>query len=214
MISPKEIFPLLGFRLDKTNSIQLDLSIYNSELELQKVVDLSSFRDFINGKLQHLNLVGYGGYGENRNFYNRFPLFNKFNTTRNIHLGIDVWTIEQTPIYLPCDGEIFGQDVHEDEGGYGGVIIVKHQREFNTFYTLYGHLSHDSIGMYDEGELITQGEVIGHLGSELQNGGWPPHLHFQLIKDMEGQKRDYPGVCAENEVGHYLSNCPDPKLFL
>jgi murein DD-endopeptidase MepM/ murein hydrolase activator NlpD len=204
----------LGFRLNDTNSIQLDLSINNAGLDFQQVVDTSSFGAFIKSKLQNLELVGYGGYGENRSFYNRFPLFNKFDSTRNIHLGVDIWTIEQTPIYLPCDGEIFGQGVHEDEGGYGGVIIVRHDRGTDTFYSLYGHLSHDSIGMYDEGEFITQGEVIGLLGNELQNGGWPPHLHFQLIKDLEGLKRDYPGVCTENEADRYLANCPDPKDFI
>jgi peptidoglycan LD-endopeptidase LytH len=47
-----------------------------------------------------------------------------------------------------------------------------------------------------------------------ENGNWPPHLHFQLIADMEGWKGDYPGVCKYSEREKWLGNCPDPDLVL
>ncbi|RYZ44700.1 MAG: peptidase M23, partial [Chitinophagaceae bacterium] len=43
---------------------------------------------------------------------------------------------------------------------------------------------------------------------------WPPHLHFQIIKDMHGWKGDYPGVCRFSEKEAYLQNCPDADLIL
>jgi hypothetical protein len=47
-----------------------------------------------------------------------------------------------------------------------------------------------------------------------ENGQWPPHLHFQVIIDMEFKKGDYPGVCKLNEKEKYLRNCPNPDLIL
>jgi len=51
------------------------------------------------------------------------------------------------------------------------------------------------------------------LGKPDENGGWPPHLHFQLIRDMQGFVGDYPGVCAKQDLTFYANNCPDPSAF-
>jgi hypothetical protein len=53
----------------------------------------------------------------------------------------------------------------------------------------------------------------------MENGQWPPHLHFQIVVDMEipiaiGRKGDYPGVCKLSEKEKYLNNCPNPDLIL
>lgn len=56
--------------------------------------------------------------------------------------------------------------------------------------------------------------MIGHFGEPAENGDWPPHLHFQVIHDMEFKKGDYPGVCSISERERYLKNCPDPDLIL
>jgi hypothetical protein len=51
------------------------------------------------------------------------------------------------------------------------------------------------------------------LGTFEENGGWPPHLHFQIIRDMEGFLGDYPGVAKKSELDHYQNNCPDPMII-
>jgi hypothetical protein len=53
----------------------------------------------------------------------------------------------------------------------------------------------------------------------MENARWPPHLHFQIVIDMEipiaiGKKGDYPGVCKLSEKEKYLNNCLDPDLIL
>jgi hypothetical protein len=53
--------------------------------------------------------------------------------------------------------------------------------------------------------------LVGGLPTE--NGGWPPHLHFQLIRDIQHYHGDYPGVCAKRDVDFYACNCPDPASF-
>ena len=61
---------------------------------------------------------------------------------------------------------------------------------------------------------MVRGEEIAHFGTPAENGNWPPHLHFQIIHDIEMKKGDYPGVCSYGEKDKYLQNCPDPDLVL
>lgn len=81
------------------------------------------------------------------------------------------------------------------------------------FHTLYGHLNLDSL-KYNEGDPVRKGDQFAEFGSHDENGQWLPHLHFQIIKDMEDYKGDYPGVCRYSEKESYLHNCPDPGLIL
>ncbi|HWZ36478.1 MAG TPA: hypothetical protein VNW51_09975, partial [Mucilaginibacter sp.] len=57
-------------------------------------------------------------------------------------------------------------------------------------------------------------QQIARLGSIDKNGHWPPHLHFQLMFDMEGWVGDYPGVARFSEKEKHLRNIPDPNLIL
>ena len=65
-----------------------------------------------------------------------------------------------------------------------------------------------------EGHLVKRGDVFAEFGMQFENGHWPPHLHFQIIIDMQGMKGDYPGVCKYSERERYLDNCPDPDFIL
>ncbi len=64
------------------------------------------------------------------------------------------------------------------------------------------------------GQYVSIGQEIAHFGKPAENGHWPPHLHFQVIFDMELKEGDYPGVCKYSEREKYLANCPDPDLIL
>ena len=94
------------------------------------------------------------------------------------------------------------------------TVILQHQLETKVFYTLYGHLSFKDLTPLKEGKFIIRGDTIGHFGEPKENGDWPPHLHFQVIRDMRIHKGDYPGVCSLSEREKYLDNCPDPDLIL
>ncbi|MNE29341.1 hypothetical protein D3C80_1228170 [compost metagenome] len=103
---------------------------------------------------------------------------------------------------------------NDNFGDYGPTIILKHEIEGFVFHSLYGHLSVESLNGLKEGMSVFGGQKIAELGDYTVNGGWPPHLHFQLIIDLEGNVGDYPGVCKLSEREKYLSNCPDPSLLL
>jgi len=103
---------------------------------------------------------------------------------------------------------------NNNDSDYGATIILTHNLEGLSFYTLYGHLSLNSLKNLEEGKRIARGEVFTEFGMRFENGNWPPHLHFQIILDMQGWLGDYPGVCKFSEKDFWLSNCPDPDLIL
>ena len=72
----------------------------------------------------------------------------------------------------------------------------------------------ESLDEKIEGQKVTKGEIIGQLGAPPINGDYAPHLHFQIIEDLQGKKGDYPGVCSTSELEFYKINCPDPNLLL
>src|SRR5678815_566901 len=58
------------------------------------------------------------------------------------------------------------------------------------------------------------GARVGAMGDVRVNGGWPPHLHFQVITDLFGRVGDFPGVARPREREVWLSVSPDPALIL
>lgn len=152
-----------------------------------------------------------GGYGEDRSFYRRSPLFaDAEGRYRSVHLGVDIWAPAGTAVFAPCRGEIHSWAYNGQLGDYGGTIVVNH----GGVFALYGHLSMESLeGLY-EGMPVAAGQLIATLGNRAENGDWVPHLHFQLIRDLEGRKGDYPGVAHREEADLWLAKSPDPNLLL
>jgi 4-aminobutyrate aminotransferase-like enzyme len=64
------------------------------------------------------------------------------------------------------------------------------------------------------GSPVAKGERIATIGSPLENGGWTPHLHFQIITDVLDMGRDYPGVCRASQHDVWRGFSPDPNLIL
>jgi len=196
--------------------IPLDLSAATTDLVKLPLTDAHLFEDIIENYLSEKKAkVAYGGYLEHRNLYQRSIVFKDANVEeRNIHIGLDLWIKAGTEVLAALDGTIHSFQNNTALGDYGPAIILKHDIETETFYTLYGHLSLESLDGKAEGQKVSQGEVIGQLGSAPINGDYAPHLHFQIIKDLQGKKGDYPGVCAKSELEFYQQNCPDPNLLL
>ncbi len=101
-----------------------------------------------------------------------------------LHGGIDI-----------ADGGVYGQSiVAADSGtvilagnqgdGYGNYVIIDHG---NGYKTLYGHMS--SVAAYT-GQQVSQGEVIGYVGSTGNSTG--PHLHFEIrVNDVQTDPLGY-----------------------
>lgn len=203
--------------ISKADYIPIDLSINNKQLQ---AIDLSSSEAlgiYINTHITSLQAkVAYGGYLETRNIYNRSDYFNASNseTERNIHLGVDLWIAAETPVFTPLDAKVHSFKNNINFGDYGPTIILEHNLEGIRFYTLYGHLSLESLEKIKIGQKFKQGDQIATLGNVSVNGDYPPHLHFQIIKDIQQYVGDYPGVCSKQDLAFYKSNCLDPNLLL
>lgn len=193
----------------------MDFTANNKTLTNKILADTQLFSNCVNEQLQQANaLYGIGGYNEHRTIYARSEVFDGTKEPRRIHLGIDVWGKAGTPVFAPIGGMIHSFAFNNQFGDYGATIILQHQLEGVQFHTLYGHLSLASIEHLQEGKYVSQGELLAHFGEPNENGHWPPHLHFQIIEDMELKEGDYPGVCALSEREKYLKNCPDANLIL
>ncbi len=214
LMQKASFFPIMGQKLTPENTIYLDFSESNKDLEKFNLADFASFSQYVPNFLNKKGKIfGYGGYLEKRSFYQRSPVFTTpSGEFRIIHLGVDIWASAGHPIYAPLEGEIHSYWNHDEMGNYGPVIIIKHHLDGLVFHSLYGHLSKPDLNGLEKGGKIQAGEIIGHIGTYEENGNWPPHLHFQLIIDMEGKEGDYLGVCAQSDLEFYKSNCPDPGL--
>lgn len=197
--------------------IPLKLSVDNKALQTIDISSSEALETYIKNHMQHHNAkVAYGGYLETRNIYNRSAYFRTKNSEseRNIHLGLDLWIEAGTPIIAPLEAKVHSFKNNTNFGDYGPTIILEHEWKDIHFYTLYGHLSLESIEYLKVGQTVKQGEQIATLGDALVNGDYAPHLHFQIIKDMQGYVGDYPGVCSKQDLEFYEGNCPDPNVLL
>lgn len=210
---PKVSFPIKG-KFSRKDLIPVDLSVSNPELDEQETSTLEGLNDFIFGQIKESNARGgFGGYGEKRAIYKKSSVFTDSDDWRSIHLGIDFWFPTGTAVCAPIPGRVHSFKNNSAPGDYGPTIILEHVLGNDKIFSLYGHLSAHSLENIKVGQMILRGEIFAHLGSPEENVDWPPHLHFQLIRDLEGKEGDYPGVCFENEREKYLKNCPDPIVF-
>ena len=136
-----------------------------------------------------------------------------FEGVRNIHVGIDIGGPIGTPCMAFMDGKIHKFGYNSEAGDYGNVVITEHEISGKKIWSLYGHLDSQSITSKVEGQLIEKGEIIGYFGDETVNGGWEPHLHFQL-STVEPETHDLPGVVSIDEREIALKRYPDPRLVL
>ncbi|PIR75799.1 MAG: peptidase M23 [Candidatus Magasanikbacteria bacterium CG10_big_fil_rev_8_21_14_0_10_43_9] len=88
------------------------------------------------------------------------------------HLAIDYAAPIGTPILATGDGTVIRASWN---GGYGNFIAIRHN---DTWDTHYAHLSKYAI---KAGDKVSQGDVIGYVGST----GWStgPHVHYEMVKN-------------------------------
>ena len=187
-----------------------------SHISFENIIDLPEnvyVNDFeTNNKFQETSSsFSIGKYNEKRPNMYEGDLFEK--TNRFIHMGIDIGAPVGTPVKSFYDGEIFLFKYNDQKLDYGYTIITKHQIKGQNIYALYGHLSNSSLKDKKIGQKIYSGEVIAHLGSEEENGGWPSHVHFQLSL-IEPKICDLPGVVSESDHNVAVKVFPDPRIVL
>ena len=89
--------------------------------------------------------------------------------TQKFHAGVDISVGYGQPIYAAASGTV---TVATLSSSYGNYIMINHG---NGLYTLYAHMSSMAVSA---GASVSQGQVIGYVGST----GWStgPHLHYEV----------------------------------
>ena len=210
--------PVISFDHQAEKIMAFDFAESNTSLNPGIFNDTVLFSDWVNQQLlANEAKFGIGGYAELRNVYAMSTLFdagNEWDEPRRLHLGTDIWGKPASRVMAPLDGIVHSFAFNKQRGDYGATIILTHNINGRFFYTLYGHLSLASIANLEEGQRIGKGDVFADFGIPAENGSWPPHLHFQIIEDMDHWTGDYPGVCRLSEKNSWLANSPDPDLVL
>ncbi|MDG1332806.1 MAG: peptidoglycan DD-metalloendopeptidase family protein [Crocinitomicaceae bacterium] len=206
---------IFDFKMTSGNTVPLDFTKENPSVTRDVIYDAKSQETFVFNQIEQAGgRVGVGGYLENRNLYTRSSIFENEEDSRSIHLGIDLWIEAGTTVFAPFDGEIFSVKNNKGTGDYGPTIILKHTLEGIEFYSLYGHLSMDALNL-KKGDAFSKGDKLCELGNYPINGDWAPHLHFQLLTNLDDFKDgDYPAVCTESNKDKFSNYCPNPNLML
>lgn len=213
---PQTISKVVDFDAAADKLYPLDLTANNHELTTTILGDVSRFSQWVTKKLADNQCrYGIGGYMELRTIYdNREQFATDGQERRNLHLGVDIWSNADTPVYAPLSGKIHSFQDNNHFGDYGPTIILQHDLDGFTLYSLYGHLSRRNLTGLSVGQPVANGQLIANLGDVYENGNWPPHLHFQLMLDMQGCRGDFPGACKPSEKEKYLRIVVDPGVVL
>lgn len=162
--------------------------------------------------------VGIGRYAEPRPLYTG-PGFGECGPVarrRTVHLGIDLFAPAGTEVHAPLDGEVVTAIVCPEHLDYGGLVVLRHETDDGIpFGTLHGHLEPRCAAELRPGQRIARGEAFAVLGAPPGNGGWPPHLHFQLLaEDPMALPPVPPGVADPDDLPAHLALYPDPAPLL
>jgi 4-aminobutyrate aminotransferase-like enzyme/Ser/Thr protein kinase RdoA (MazF antagonist) len=212
-----QFVPILSQKLESYHVLDFtpSSSLYSGDPRQHDIVALSKA---IDAEMEDAGVeVAVGRYDEGRLLYtsSMFARTNELTSDRRtVHLGLDLFAKAGTPVHAPLEGTIESFANNTNALDYGPVIMLRHELEGVTFYTLYGHLSLESLQNKQKGQKIAKGERFATLGVAPTNGDWPPHLHFQTLVDDLGLATDFPGVAFPNEREIFKTLCPDPNLIL
>ena len=129
--------------------------------------------------------------------------------------AMDLFAAPGTPIHAPLDGVVHAVAINTAPLDYGPLVILRHTTgEGLEFFTLYGHLAREAFDSLQIGQRIARGQQFARIGDVHENGGWVPHLHFQIVLDLLDRGSDFPGVAYASQRAVWTSLSPDPNLLL
>ena len=211
--------PVVGDANAVANAVVLDLSVSSPLVSGDaRENEASPLGERISSASRRGTALGVGRYGEARLLYTS-PAFaahgDRDGERRTVHIGMDLFAPAGTPVHAPLAGVVHAFADNAEPQDYGPVVVLKHETDDgDPFFTLYGHLSRESIANLSADQSIQAGQRFAEIGEAAVNGGWTPHLHFQVIADLLDLDCDLPGVCRADEWPVWSEICPDPNLIL
>ncbi len=162
--------------------------------------------------------IWLGYYGEPRLIYTEkaFRLGPwKASDRRSVHIAADIFGPVGTTLFAPLEGTVEFTGYHPANLDYGGLVMLSHTTPGgDTFHTLYGHLSKACVEKLSKGQRVAKGEAFADFGALAENGGWNPHVHFQLALTTAGMEENWPGVVAPDQLDYWRQIFPNPAALL
>ncbi len=136
-----------------------------------------------------------------------------FSGLRDVHVGLDLFGPVGTPVLAWRAGEVLHSGYNPADGDYGHALVTAHEVGGVSVYSLYGHLGAGALAQSPVGRRFAAGDPLGALGARGENGGWAPHVHFQLALTAPAT-HDLPGVVSRADRAAARIAYPDPRLVL
>jgi len=211
-----EAHPLFDFDLQRAG--RMVVSLVDGAPGMEHGADPDAYGHWLTDQMADVGAtMAIGNYGERRDVYTtaqfRDPMCAE---PRSQHLGLDLFVPAGTPLHAPYAGTVVSVVDNAVPRDYGPTVILEHRAGAGgpLFYTLYGHLARESLDRFVPGDRVAAGQRIGSIGSAAVNGGWAPHLHFQIITDLLGLVGNFPGVGHPSLWPVWRQIAPDPNLVL
>ena len=155
--------PLVKDPLD--DSLIFDLSPGSTSLpDLETLSNVDQVTTLLFSQMSSANsTVGIGRYAEPRLLYasdNYIQPSAGFPERRTIHLGLDLFLPAENPVLAPLDGRVHSLRDNSIDLDYGPTIILEHVLDEVVFYTLYGHLTADSLDDLKPGDYVEKGSGV------------------------------------------------------
>jgi 4-aminobutyrate aminotransferase-like enzyme/Ser/Thr protein kinase RdoA (MazF antagonist) len=201
-------------------TLVLDLSVGSTFLGARPgVVNNPEVRERLSVAMKEAGAAfAVGRYDEPRLVYTSALFGASANPTderRTVHLGMDLFVEPGTRLRAPLDGLVCVTANNAAPLDYGPLVILQHETgNGEKFFTLYGHLSKETLVRLKVGQRVGRGEEFARVGATEENGGWTPHVHFQIILDLLELGADFPGVAYASQRAVWTSLSPDPNLLL
>ncbi len=178
-----------------------------------QVIDLPKdyeILDFSQNVLKSTKNYSIGKFDEHRPYLYTAELFAQ---QRNIHMGIDIGCPVGTPVFSFWQAKVYCKDYHSAQGDYGYTLILEYQISNLSLWVLYGHLAKKGWDQLEPGQSIEKRQNFCFVGDENENGGWPPHLHFQVSK-KKPSTCDMPGAVSKSQYQDVIKDYLDPRSIL
>lgn len=156
--------------------------------------------------------LGIGPWGEKRIVYTSNIFESKLITgeRRVHHLGLDLFMAAGTRVYTPLAAVVRSADIEPHPLGYGCVVVLEHRPEgCPPFLTLWGHMASEAGHRLKPGDRLAAGGLVGEMGPPAENGGWAPHLHFQISTDTTLSADHILGVGEQRYLPVWAELFPD-----
>lgn len=198
-------------------AVTLDPRGFHPVMALPAALEVYDFTRGYDPDRARAGAYGVGRYDERRQGMYTTALFEAAGDgVRDVHVGVDLAAPVGEPVRAVADGWVVAAGYNPAPGDYGFVVVTGHPLEADpevVLYALHGHLGAASMGLRSVGDPFAAGDTLGYVGDRHENGGWNPHLHFQLSW-LRPETHDLPGAVSLADRPVALRIFPDPRRVL